>query len=179
MKFFTPELLKRCRSGERAVAEAASDEWDAAVEAYAAHLKGLRPLMPNCLRRAVRSMPALHDSRPLGIQSFPGRPRVALRLRLEGRAGAAGEELELVYSTVTPGAKEDVTASRHDIGSKGGVVKVLYHEFDLEGPGVFTHSLLLSDGWVLRFRMRDMLARLVESLEPLPFKAEGPHLALA
>jgi len=180
MKYFKPDILKRFRSREREVVESAAREWDAAVEAYHADLEAMKPLMPNTLRKTIRDMPALHDSYPLGLKHITPGGSISLLVRLEGNGKKPGAEIEIVYSAVTGDPNEDIEATQHDVGSKGGVVSILHHELDAEGEGVFSHSLLFSDGWVLKFRMRNMLVRTVKTLEPAPvFKKREPLVAFA
>ncbi len=184
MRFFKPELLKRCRSDERAIAEAAEDEWDGAIDAYAAHLKALRRGMPIAARRALRA-PSLHDGELLGYMGERAAPRVTMIVRLEGREGEPGSLVAFRYLTATPDGKGGIAAEHHDIGARGDLSKhkprILADEFDAaEGGATFTHSIMLSNGLVFRVTFRDVSARLVEPfLLPPSLGAGLPDLVLA
>ena len=93
MRYFTPELLRRTRSPDEDVAEAASREWDDRLDDYAAHLKALRRLMPIQAKRAVRTMPSLHDADFLGYLVEKTAPRITLVVRLEGNKSAEGKKI--------------------------------------------------------------------------------------
>jgi len=182
MRFFTPELLKRCRSSGRAEAEPAEAEWDAAIDAYARHLKALRRDMPIAARRALR-LPSLHDGELLGYMGERTAPRATMIVRLEGHEGDPGRLVAFRYLTSTPDGKGGIAAEHHDVGAKGDISKhksrILADEFDSEGD-VFAHSVMLSNGLVFRVRFRDVSARLVEPfLVPESLGVGLPDLALA
>jgi len=181
MRFFTPELLKRYRSTDDVVADAASEEWDRAIDAYRRHVKDLRRKMSDSAKDAMR-LPSLHDARLIGYLAAKG-PLVIMIARLEGSKGVPGPILEYAYHTVGRDGRKGVSSTKHDAGEtlpKKGLPYLLYDEFDLgETPDTFTHSILFSDGTVTRVRFRELTARLVEPLAVPGIQEAGSELSLA
>jgi len=182
MRYFTPELLRRTRSRDEDVAEAASAEWDDRLDDYAEHLKSLRRAMPLQARRAVRRVPSLHDADFLGYLVEKTAPRITLVVRLEGREGEPGPLMVFRYLTATPDSRQNIAAEQADVAMKGDPARhkarILLDEFDQADGNTFTHSVLLSNGRIFRAHFRDMSARRVEPLT-VPGSLEEPALAFA
>jgi hypothetical protein len=170
MRYLKPDIIKRFRSLDDDVADKASEEWEAALEAYDIYLRGITPSMPTNMRRAIRPLRMLHDSRVAGVRLYPGTPRVTLTV--ETREG----ELELAYTAVSEDLSRSASFTRHDIGSTGGEVGILYHELGRD-RGAFTHSILFTDGSELRLRIRDLLVRRLGRVESVPFEKWRDQLA--
>jgi hypothetical protein len=174
MKYFTPELLARCRSLED-VAEAAAEELEQASDAYRTRLKALRPSLPPGVRRLVSTV-SLHDAKVLNVSFGKRKPRFALRLRLEGINNQPGEVLELSYRVVA-GPNGGVAVRRHPQGSEGpkGVHWVLNNEFDVdEERGFFTHCILLTSGVEIEIRFHALSVQYLEEVvAPLQLDEEA------
>jgi hypothetical protein len=168
MKYFTPELLARCRSQDDAVADAAAKEWEQASVAYRARLRALRHGLPLSARRLLAHY-TLHDAKVLTM-AF-ARKRLTVQLQLEGTRSQPGDVLELNYVTVL-GSHGGVSIRKHALpqSSTVGSGWILYHEFDAdEERAFFTHRFLFSSGHEVEFRFNDFSVRRLDDvlLQPL------------
>jgi hypothetical protein len=77
MKYFTPDLLARFRSGEIETAE-----WEQASEAYGDHLKSIGVEIPAKVLRAMDSM-CFHDAKVLTMSADES-PHLSIFLKLSG-----------------------------------------------------------------------------------------------
>ena len=157
MKYFTPELLARCRAADDDVAETAAARGRRQLAAYNARLQKIRPLLPAGTRRLLRRV-SLHDAQYL-LEGGAG-SELFLTFRLAKRASESAAGVELRYTLDGP----DTALGRQGRGSQDGRVAphVLYDEFDLErtrAATVFIHRLLLSDGTELRIRFSNLRLR--------------------
>ncbi len=176
MKYFTPDLLARCRSLDDDVADSAAEEWERALAAYRARLQAIRPHLPSGAR-VLLSRFTLHDARVLTIAVGRKRPTFTLVLRLEGTPSEPGALLELSYLLVTGPhggvvTRKDAQLKKNDASGRGWI---LYDEFDLdEQRAFFTHSLLLADGYEVEVRFHSLrVRRLDEVLIPPLELGEG------
>jgi hypothetical protein len=177
MKYFTPELLARCRLADDAVADVAAVQWDKAVAAYNARLQKIRPDLPLGARQLLRQV-SLHDAQCLTITTAEGGNEFFLTFRLAHRAHTLAAGVELRYTlTGTPTLLLDKTKK----ASEGSVIRhVLYDEFDLEpkkGAKVFTHHLLMTGGLEMRIRFANLRLRwfgsiLLANSQPSEFAKE-------
>lgn len=157
MKYFTPELLARCRSLDADEAETAAMEWMSAIENYNAYLKAaVSQLSPWKLGHFER-LPAMHDWQI--ISCGVGRDSKALSLLMGGFGGKG--PIDILYS---PHGEPRVLLP--DGWNKRTPSKVfwLYDEFSLDGE-VFTHSILFSNGLELQIDFDDFFW---ETLDPIP-----------
>src|SRR5438132_1227412 len=60
MRFFTKDLYERSQSDEDAVASAAEDEWEAALQRYEEHVQAIAPTLP--LHLCAFNELLLHDA---------------------------------------------------------------------------------------------------------------------
>lgn len=175
MKYFTPDLLARCRSLDDDVAEAAAEEWERTSAAYAARLKAIRSSLPRDVRSLLATT-SLHDAKLLSLSFGKRERRFFLRVRLEGTGEQPGDVLELRYHPVA-GPNGGVALRKHsDSGSATpGSYWVLCSEFDAdEERGFFTHSLLLTGGVELEVRFHSVsIQRLEEVASPLELGEVG------
>lgn len=167
MKYFTPQRLIRLQdtANEEAM-EAAIQDWEGAAEEYAAHLKKIGPKFPGNLRRFIDSG-SLHDARLLVM--WP-EPRNTLRILLQ-REHDKNYFVDLRYSLIEcPRIDKDALPEL----CRSTRLLWLYDEIDLEaqttfrpsgrvqvqsasegneaggaktGAPIFTHDILLSNGW--------------------------------
>ncbi len=174
MKYFTPDLLARCRSLDDDVAEAAAEELEQASVAYRARLKALRPSFPAGVRGLMATV-SLHDAKVLDVSFGKRKPRFALRVRLEGTKNHPGEVLELSYQPVV-GPNGGVAFRRHPQLSEGPERShwVLNNEFDVdEDRGFFTHSILLTSGLEFEVRFHSLSVQYLEEVvSPLQLDEE-------
>ncbi len=169
MKYFTPELLARCRSLDDDVADAAAEEWEQAVAAYRLHLRAIRLRFPQGVRRLLSSV-SLHDAKMLTIARGKRQPWFGMWLQPEGTAAQPGEVLELRYLVVA-GPHGGLDVKKHPQLKKAnpGPDWVLYDEFNLdEERAFFTHSLLLTDGHEVEVRFHNLRVRRLNEVRLSP-----------
>ncbi|MBY0232672.1 MAG: hypothetical protein K2W96_25610 [Gemmataceae bacterium] len=165
MRYFTQELLARCRSSDEAAAQAASDEWDAATLAHDEAFARIGKLMPARARKAL-SKHSLHDSTMIMVAVRRSRIRsaVSMYVRLE-----AGEVVEFKYACpITPGleAVSLKPPTMHDPRRGQGNTRILYDEVGQEGDRLFSHSILLANGSEARIVFADMTVARVGYADP-------------
>jgi hypothetical protein len=147
VKYFTPELLARCRSLDEDVAEAADEEWEQAIAAYRQRLQEIRKSLPLGARQLLKHV-TLHDAQLLTINRAG--KELFLTFRLAGSANKPAGGVEL-HCTLTRPAE----LHTHEPQPPNGPTTrwLLYDEFDLphdrQETG-FAHSLLLAGGLELR-----------------------------
>src|SRR5580693_3944723 len=145
MKYFTPELLSRYRSPNEAIADAAADEWDRAIDGYRAHLKAIRLHLPRTVRRLISRIP-LHDAKFIAYEHPENSPKLLILVQVEATVSVPSRLLQLNYS-LAPGPDGGASVRKHGQPQVGDQARgwVLYDEFDMnEKGGFFTHSILLS-----------------------------------
>jgi hypothetical protein len=171
MKYLKSNLLERCRSLDHDVAEAASDEWDRAIDSYNAELAVTRPRFPPSVRLVLDQF-SLHDAKVLIL--FQTKKRLSLLVRLEGDADRPGKTLELKYTLTRPGLRIVKPHSGQEWPKD--LIRIQYDEFGkaLDAPtAVFTHSLLLAGGHELRIRFTDFHARRLKKVVLPPVEQAG------
>ncbi|MBI1913863.1 MAG: hypothetical protein HYS12_03860 [Planctomycetes bacterium] len=171
MRYFTPDLfvrLQNCR--DQQVFLDANQAWERAVESYGAQLEEIRPDMPEGLRQ-LTDLGSLHDASVLS--AWQGRTRLTVVLHPELEASRL---VVLTYHLVDPPyidrtAIPDEYRSSHtlwlydEIGLERETVfdvtaRVQFRSEDPAATGsrresrarVFTHDILLSNGWEMRLR---------------------------
>ena len=143
MRFFTPDRYIRFNSDIPSVADAADEEWEAAVREYRQHIGAIRNRLPIGAREFAEKT-SLHDALYLGY----------LKTAVPQSAGElavvtvdVGEDILLLIYVL---ADEPLLGPRipgevfHD-----DPVQWLYDEFDLLDDGTCIHEVLLSNGRVL------------------------------
>jgi hypothetical protein len=148
VRYFTPDLLAKCRSSDPDVAESAATKWEGRAEAYRKRLHEIHPGLPFGARRMMRSV-TLHDACLLDAAevSLPGRShQLFLLFQLADSDGRA--VVQLRYVTVNP-----PKMVKHESYEPGDTRRfALYDEFDVSADGVPTHSILLTGGVEIRIR---------------------------
>jgi hypothetical protein len=154
MKYFTPERYLRLGNLEDKQAFlAAQQDWEQAVTKYATQLRRIQEQLPAGLRRLVDSV-YLHDARVLGM--WLGRvSRFTISLQPESDPSRL---VVLTYSLLEP---PGVNKRALPPESCSEPVAWLYDELDIQSATkkrlrVFVHSILLSNGWEIRLRFRDV-----------------------
>jgi hypothetical protein len=170
MKYFTPELFVKYQEYENEQAFLnASEAWEQAAQGYEAHLKEIAPLLADGALEFV-SLGSLHDASVLGMWHTP--TQLTIVLQEERRAN---QLLILTYSLVDPPYLDPAALPEK---YRSPQADWLYDEIDVErgtlfdvtariqlkstqqspNPGeqpratVYTHAILLSNGWELRLR---------------------------
>src|SRR5262249_38355655 len=98
MKYFTPELLARCRSTDDEVADDAADKWEQALAAYKTRLRKIRSHLPLGVRQLLRRA-SLHDAQCLVITTSGSgaEKELFLTFRLAGSSQQPAGGVELRY----------------------------------------------------------------------------------
>jgi hypothetical protein len=177
MKYFTPERFVRLQdlTVERTW-RAAALAWEQAGQRYRARLQQVLPRLPSGLRRLLRFTP-VHDAEILSISR--GRSQLTITLR----PAPPAERLVVLRYTLTEPPRINRTALPERCRSRQ--VQWLYDELDLRpasglaargpqggsGP-VFTHAILLSNGWEIQLRFRRLTVSRPCALLPGP-EADG------
>lgn len=160
MKFFTPELYRRYRSLDDAVADRAQEDWETATEKYRRHLTSFEERMPAQVRLLAQEL-CLHDATFLSLQDTLNAsalrgwrktyaPVVALSVIQDDAI------VTLVYGTW---GKVRAKAAPRTWHSTGTDKRWLYDEVDLAGTNQnrFWHRILFSDGGELDVPFTDVM----------------------
>jgi hypothetical protein len=167
MKFFTPELYARCRSGDDAVVGAAEDEWEAALQRYEQHLQAIEPALPAHLRDFQHLL--LHDAVLQAVarrgdhlllifhKDIPPRDLVVLDYELDA---------EPAWEPFASHPRDWSAATAFD-----------FDEFDAiheAGRALYTQEIVFGNGWLLRLRFRDVQVTEAQPIYPAPSGAALP-----
>jgi hypothetical protein len=141
MRFFTPELYKQFNSSHDDDADRADEAWEAAIQAYQSHLDAMRDKMPREVQKLADL--CLHDAEILAWDHGPfWAPVAVFSLRRNQEAfSIIYFLLDHVREQPPKGTWPFSKLRKH----------WLYDELDMakNGPGMFLHRVLLSDGTVL------------------------------
>lgn len=162
MKYFTPDLVVAYGSDDTDTWREAERRWDAAGEAYEAHLAGLRGDLPAGLRRLADGY-RLHDATIRAMGSQDGAFVIVLQVE-----GPPQPLLTLTYDLVAePEIEQEVLPTGY---RSGGPVEWQYDEIErLPGRSAgWQHSILLSNGWVVTLRCRDVRVEEAKAYWPAP-----------
>jgi hypothetical protein len=152
VKYFTPELLAKCRSLDPDDAQAAAAKWQARAAAYRRRLRETERRLPAEVRKVIRVL-TLQDAFLLTINLAEGRgqTRFFLSFQLADGDGRAGVQLR--YDLVKP-----LKVLLHKPNTAGDrQLFALYDEFDVAADGSFTHSILMTAGVEIRVRFTNLL----------------------
>ncbi len=158
MKFFTPDLYRRCQSADDDVVDRASEEWEQANEQYEQYLQALQSRLSPHVRELSSLL--LHDARVQAIarrgnrlimvlhKDIPPRDLVLLDYDLDG-------EPMMEPFVDCPEAWNQHTDFQFD-------------ELDLEEgePVRFMQSIVFGNGWLMRLRFRDVQITLASPVVP-------------
>jgi hypothetical protein len=180
MKYFPPErYLALGNLRERQAFLAAHDDWERAIKGYKDRLRKIRSDLPAALRQMVESI-YLHDARVLDMWHGQ-RSRFTITLHPESDPSRL---VVLVYSL-----KEPPTIDQDALPTEARSTPVawLYDELDVERPNshrtkpldrrplLYTHNILLSNGWEVRLRFRQVTISRPVSLIPATQKPLVMH----
>ena len=159
MKYFTPELYVRINTASDDEAEAAHDEWERAGQRYRRRYKKIESQLPEALRK-FHDEQCLHDADWCGLAQLPiytfplNSPGVTIVARqVNTLVPAFLNTLAILQYTVTapPVIEKPVEAPVFSDGRP----EWMYDEIDLIEPGVFSHSILVSNGLVVTIQFRE------------------------
>lgn len=171
MKFFTRDLYRRCHSSDEAIVNAACEEWEQANQAYERHLAVIEPVLPPHVRAFAELL--LHDAKVQSIarqgnrlilvlhKDIPPRDLVIVNYELEGEP------------VVEPFADAPADWSRP--------ATFQFDELDVECEGeskVYSQSIVLDNGWLMRLRFRDIRATVAQSVYPAAVSGSLPTFIL-
>lgn len=170
MKYFLPELYVQLNSPDVALADAAEEAIDRAAERYNRRWEEIKSRLPSQVVQFYEEQD-LHDADVLAPAkiSDSGSPwktgdvvLVAQQMRtaIEESLNAL---LFLHYAIVEePQVRIPICSEVFSEVQRTW----LYDEFDIEGSGVYTHSILVSDGRVLKIFFREFDYRLARIVAP-------------
>lgn len=156
MRFFAPELAAKYNSSNEAEADAADEEWEAALVAYANHLNTIRSTVPpDCFELTEIN---LHDAEILVCEEHHAgrshRSRSVAVLSVKQNH----EVVSLIYQLVGP-VRESMTPGNWPFSLARP--HWLYDELDLcsTQTGCLVHRVLSSDGRVREFPFESLLVQ--------------------
>jgi hypothetical protein len=152
MRYFTPERwLGLQHVPDATTFTAVYGEWERAIADYEEELSRILPRLPVRLRHFAEKE-SLHDGAVLACWGE------GERLTILVRPDSPGERLvSLAYTLVAaPVIRRDVLPAEHR-----GQPRWMYDEFGMEAGEsadvpVFTHDILLHNGWALSLRFREL-----------------------
>jgi hypothetical protein len=171
MKFFTPDLYRRCRSRDEAVLDAATQEWEQANERYEQHIKALEAGMPSHLIEFSSLL--LHDARVQAIARGAGKLVMVLHKDIPPR--------DLVILDYALEGEPVVEPFVEAVGDWTRQTDFQFDELDIvEGsdPPLYTQSIVFGNGWLLRLRFRDVRVVVAEPVFP-PVSLPGQRTGAA
>jgi hypothetical protein len=167
MKFFTPELIAMGRSKDHAVLNKQEELWDEACARYFARLDVLKPDLPAGLRKLVDSY-YLHDAIVRGMGQSGNTFIVLLQLDTPPQS-----LLTLTYDLIAePTINQDALPLPYR--ARGSQVDWQHDEIEREECEIATwsQSILLSNGWEVLLRFRDVAVQEAAALIPAPRNGE-------
>jgi hypothetical protein len=168
MKYFLPELYVRFQSRNDDEADAADEAWDAQCDAYQERQKEIRGRLPRGVRTFQETV-NLHDAVwHMWSNVHQDDDTAQLVIRQYDNGPWNNYIAILRYKLIRGDGGYDGTCHK---GIASGAMNVfwLYDEFDEVGDGLFSHSILCSDGREHRFLFTDFefvyipLHKMVES----------------
>jgi hypothetical protein len=182
MKYFTPELYERIQNVKD---ESALRQWDQAVNAYEQSLRQHGRRLPRSLMPLVKTYD-LHDATVVSIHLSSVALSIALQLDppLDYHLVLAYTLVEdpIVNHNVLPELyrTQEVTWLYDELGIGEPVTR----PSDVRKPKsrtrnqkktipVFTHDILLSNGWEIALKFRTFKLRCLQALLPQPPVADG------
>ncbi|HEV8062181.1 MAG TPA: hypothetical protein VGP68_20045 [Gemmataceae bacterium] len=167
MKYFTPNRLMRLQdhSDKKRYLRALND-WERALQSYRDHLEQNMGRLPRGLRKLVNSI-SLHDAQVLDMWHANSRLNITLRPESDPSKLVVLRYVLLEQPRINREALPETMRSLQ--------MTWLYDEWDAprtldaEGRPVFTHDILLSNGWEIRLRFQSMAVTRPSPLVPTVF----------
>jgi hypothetical protein len=158
MKYFTRELMERYGSSDDAVADAAHEEWEAALERY---LASIERELPDHIREFNKLL--LHDAIVWSIARQGNRLILVMRKDIPPR-----DVVILTYSLTEEPVIDDKEAGPPE--QRGAVMDFQYDELELvreHGSKSYAQSIVFGNGWEMTPRFSDVQVALVEPIYPV------------
>src|SRR5262249_47053576 len=132
MKFFTPDLIQRLNSADAALAHAAQEEWENAVQRYEEYYKSIEPGLPQHIREFNNLL--LHDAIVWSIV------RRGNQLMMSLRKDVPPQDVVILtyFLTDEPLLDKEVLPP----GQRSPVMDFLYDEFELLPEKDYSQSIL-------------------------------------
>lgn len=170
MKYFTPELYVQGQSRDEDVLDRTEEEWEQRIKRYRRHYKRIESQLPEALRK-FHDEQCLHDADWYGIAQLS---TYTVPWNSQDVTIIAGQENTLIpeflntlailqYGVTAPPVIEKPLASK--VFSDVQPIW-LYDEIDLVEPGVFSHSILVSNGFVVTIQFREFRYHIAPLLTP-------------
>lgn len=163
MKYFTPELIARGQSDDSRVLDEVEARWDELCDQYQAYLDTIKAAFPPGLRQIEESY-YLHDAKVQAMGHRDGMFVVVLLLDTPPHS-----LLTFRYDLVQE-PRLDSEALPAAARYRGSIVEWLYDEIEqVPGtPPTWQQAILLSIGWEITLRFRDIQVEDTQALLPLP-----------
>jgi hypothetical protein len=174
MKYFTPELYVRSQSSDDDVLDQVDQLWQLAGESYAAYLDTVRAEFPAGLQQLDNRF-YLHDAEVRGMARRGASFIITVQIDTPPQS-----LVTLIFDLVEePSILKAVFPA--EWCSSARVTEWLYDEWEMV-PGIsptWAISILLSNGWEVRLRFRDVEIQEAEALLPPPQSSSITMPALA
>ena len=170
MKYFTPDLYVQGNSSDDDVVDRVEEEWERRNKRYQRHYKKIAHELPEALRR-FHDEQCLHDADWCGVARLP---TYAFPLNSQDVTVIARQE-----NTLIPEFKNTLAILQYVVAAPPVIEKPLeskvfsdvqpiwlYDEIDRVGPGVFSHSILVSNGLVVTIQFREFRYHIAPLLNP-------------
>ncbi len=159
MKYFTPELYVQGNSGDDDVVDFVEQEWERRNNRYRRHYKKIQSQLTEALRK-FHDEQCLHDADWAGFAQLSP---YTFASNLQDVTIIARQENTLIPEFVNTLAILQYAVTAPPIIEKPVKSNVfsdvqpiwLYDEIDVVSPGVFSHSILVSNGLVVTIHFRD------------------------
>jgi len=169
MKYFTPELYLQGQSLDDDVLDRTEEEWERRIKRYRRHYKKIEVRLPAALRR-FHDEQCLHDAEWCGLARLPvhvfpsDSQEVTIIARQENTLIPEFlHTLAILHYTATA---EPVVEKPRDSAFQEIHPIWLYDEIDVVSPGVFSHSILVSNGLVVTIHFREFRYYIAPLLDP-------------
>jgi hypothetical protein len=183
MKYFTPErYLRLGQLEDEAAFRAAQEQWERAVARYQNHLQRIAGALPAGLRRLIESV-YLHDARVLDIwQRAASRCTITLqpesdRAHLVVLSYSLSEPPSIQHGVLPADACSQPVAWLYDELSLIGAARNGRSRKNKASASAFVHDILLSNGWEIRLRFRDVTVTRPVPLLPDSSERSAPRAA--
>lgn len=177
MKYFRPELYVQLNSPDEALADAAEEAIERANDAYCQRWRQIQPhLSPSVVRFGEQH--CLHDADVFAPARLADPTPTAspgdVVIVTQNVNTLYPEHLNTLIFLYYAGAEEP-TITTPVISDVFNAVQPhwLYDEFDVIEPGVFSHSILISDGRVVTIHFREFRYHVARIISPAALASAG------
>ena len=161
MKYFTPDLFVRLNSGDEGTARRAESEWEKMATRYRACFTRIAPELPEELRRFCSELNP-HDAEIIGLAK-----RGAPSLRRRSAELFARQRNRLLILTYSLAEKPTMCMPLQSSVFYDEQPIWLYDEVSVVRPGVFSHEILISNGYVYKFVFKEFEYDEVQIVHPV------------